>query len=160
MGTIDPDSLARLRGVISKLARELNASSTVEDLTPTQASVLGLISARGPLRVAELAELEGINPTMLSRVISNLAGRDLIERYVDTADQRVVTVQSTRSGRRLHERIRSLRTNAVARCLDRMSKADAKTIVDALPALEGLVGQLRGESAARRGRAAVGANDR
>jgi DNA-binding MarR family transcriptional regulator len=151
MGVPTQDSLARLRGVIAKLARELNASSTAEDLTPTQASVLGLISSRGPLRVAELAELEGINPTMLSRVISSLAGQDLIERQVDPADQRVVSVEATAAGRRLDVRIRSLRTNAVAECLDRLPKADAKNIIDALPALERLVDELRRDSAVRRG---------
>ena len=41
---MDVELVARLRGVISKLARQLNATSTTEGLTPTQYSVLGLIA--------------------------------------------------------------------------------------------------------------------
>ena len=37
---MDDDGVIRLRRVISKLARQLNASSTGAGLTPSQASVL------------------------------------------------------------------------------------------------------------------------
>lgn len=139
----DSETLARLRAVISKLARELNATATGEGLTPTQASVLGLISGRGPLGLTELAELEGLNPTMLSRVVGKLTGRDLIRRHPDPADLRVVRVEATPAGKRVHERIRSLRTQVVSECLDRLPAASAQILVDALPALEELADDLR-----------------
>ena len=53
---------------------QLNSSSTGAGLTPSQASVLGLIVARGPLSLSELSEVERLNPTMLSRVVSKLHG--------------------------------------------------------------------------------------
>ncbi|MDT7600333.1 MAG: hypothetical protein QOK26_2410, partial [Pseudonocardiales bacterium] len=77
---MDVELVARLRGVISKLARQLNATSTDEGLTPTQYSVLGLIAVRGPLGLTELTELEGLNPTMLSRVVRKLDDEGLISR--------------------------------------------------------------------------------
>ena len=58
--------MARLRGVIPRLARQLNETSTGEGLTPTQYSVLALVRVRGPLGLAELTELEGLNPTQRS----------------------------------------------------------------------------------------------
>jgi hypothetical protein len=48
-----------LRGVIPRLARELNDTSTGEGLTPTQYSVLALVRHRGPLGLAELTWLVG-----------------------------------------------------------------------------------------------------
>src|SRR6266566_1109843 len=69
---MDSDAVIRLRRVVLKLARQLNAASREEGLTPTQASVLGITTMRGPLSLAELTEIEGINPTMLSRVIGKL----------------------------------------------------------------------------------------
>src|SRR5260370_8357099 len=69
---MDADGVTRLRGVIARLARQLNASSTSEGLTPSQASLLGLVVFRGPLSLGELADLEGLNPTMLSRVAGRL----------------------------------------------------------------------------------------
>jgi DNA-binding MarR family transcriptional regulator len=53
--------------------------------------------------------------------LAALTGRDLIDRHIDAADQRVVSVEATRSGRRVHERIRTLRSNVVA---ERLGQGD------------------------------------
>ncbi len=96
----DTETLSKLRGVISKLARELNATATGEGLTPTQASVLGLIAFRGPLGLTELAQLEGLNPTMLSRVVGKLTELGLIQRDPNPDDLRAIQVEATDAGRR------------------------------------------------------------
>src|SRR5246127_2810946 len=85
---MDAELVARLRGVIPRLARQLNDTSTGEDLTPTQYSVLALVRIRGPLGLTELTELEGLNPTMLSRVIKALDERGLIRRLPGLTDMR------------------------------------------------------------------------
>jgi DNA-binding MarR family transcriptional regulator len=139
----DTETLSKLRGVIIKLAREFNATATGEGLTPTQASVLGLIAHRGPLGLTELAELEGLNPTMLSRVIGKLTALDLIQRHPDPADLRVIQVEATEAGQRIHERVKLLRTEAVAQCLDQLPDKSVDSIVEALPALEELAQALR-----------------
>jgi hypothetical protein len=54
MTPMDDEGAIRLRRVIIKVARQLNASSTGEGLTPSQASVLGLIVARGPMSLPDL----------------------------------------------------------------------------------------------------------
>src|ERR1700744_1336666 len=86
---MDSELVARLRAVIPRLARVLNETSTGEDLTPTQYSVLALVRSRGPLGLAELTELEGLNPTMVSRIIKVLDERELIRRMPDPNDMRV-----------------------------------------------------------------------
>ena len=50
---MDNDTVIRLRRVVLKLARQLNAASREEGLTPTQASVLGIATMRGPPRLAD-----------------------------------------------------------------------------------------------------------
>jgi len=85
---MDAELVARLRRVIPRLARELNGTSTGEGLTPTQYSVLALVRVRGPLGLAELTELEGLNPTMVSRIIKVLDERELIRRTPDPHDMR------------------------------------------------------------------------
>lgn len=139
----DTDTLSKLRGVISKLARELNATATDEGLTPTQASVLGLIAFRGPLGLTELAQREGLNPTMLSRVVGRLTELELIQRDSNPDDLRAVRVEATDAGRHLHERVKLLRTQALGACLDQLPDESARTIVAALPALEELAQALR-----------------
>jgi DNA-binding MarR family transcriptional regulator len=140
---MDDDGAIRLRRVISKLARELNASSTGAGLTPSQASVLGLIVARGPLGLAELGDLEGLNPTMLSRVISRLAAMRLIDRVRDPEDLRSASVVATPAGRQLSGQIKERRAAAVSRCLDLLSPAHVTALTGALPALEELAETMR-----------------
>lgn len=140
---MDVELVARLRVVISRLARRLNAASTGEGLTPTQYSVLGLIAARGPLGLAELTELEGLNPTMLSRVVRKLDDDGLIHRQPDPADQRAVRVQVTPLGTQVHQRIRAQRTQVLAECLERLPAEVHDELLRAVPLLEALAEELK-----------------
>src|SRR6201986_3350615 len=107
---LDTELVARLRAVIPRLARVLNDTSTGEDLTPTQYSVLALVRGRGPLGLTELTELEGLNPTMLSSVVKALDERGLIRRMPDPGDLRAARVAVTPEGERIHARVRDQRT--------------------------------------------------
>ena len=140
---VDVESVTRLRGVIGKLSRQLNATATGEGLTPTQASVLGLVASRDTLGLAELTQLEGLNPTMLSRVVGKLADLGLIRRVPDPDDQRAVRVEITPAGSRLHRRLRAVRTDAVSRCLEELPDEAVKTLLGAVPALEVLAEELK-----------------
>ncbi|HET6502358.1 MAG TPA: MarR family transcriptional regulator [Amycolatopsis sp.] len=140
---MDAEEVSRLRVVIFRLARQLNATSTGEGLTPTQASVLGLVAFRGPLGLAELADLEGLNPTMVSRVVRKLDEDGLIQRLPDPADLRAARVEATAEGRLVHERVRELRTRKVSECVERLPEVTAKQLLAALPALEALAEELK-----------------
>jgi DNA-binding MarR family transcriptional regulator len=140
---MDDDGAIRLRRIIGKLARQLNSSSTGEGLTPSQASVLGLIVARGPISLAELTGLEGLNPTMLSRVIGRLQEMELISRTPDPADLRSASVASTPAGQRVDKQIKAGRAAAVAKCLKLLTADQVRALADALPALEALAAAMR-----------------
>ncbi len=113
-------------------------------LTPTRSAVLQTVARRGPMRLSDLAESEGINPTMLSRVIAELVEAGLLERVNDERDRRAVWVSCSPAGRRLAERIRHERTDAVSLALDGLSADERDLIERALPALERLAEQLKG----------------
>lgn len=135
--------VARLRVAISRLARRLNAASTGEGLTPTQYSVLGLIAGRGPLGLGELTELEGLNPTMLSRVVRKLDDEGLIVREPHPTDQRAALVRITPAGKEVHQRIRAQRTAALADCLQRLPAEVHDELLRAVPMLEALADELK-----------------
>jgi DNA-binding MarR family transcriptional regulator len=135
---MESELLARLRGVISRLARQLNEASTDEDLTPTQYSVLALVRVRGPLGLAELTELEGLNPTMLSRIVKVLDERGLIRRLPDPSDLRAARVEVTPEGERVHTRVREQRTRVLSECLERLPPQTADLLLAAVPAMEAL----------------------
>ncbi len=140
---MDDDGAIRLRRVVSKLARQLNTSSTEAGLTPSQASVLGLIVGRGPLSLAELGELEGVNPTMLSRMISRLHAMGFIDRIPDPADLRSASVVSTPAGERVDQQIKARRAAAVAQCMELLTAEQVSALTEALPALEALAEAMR-----------------
>lgn len=139
---MDADMVVRLRTALGRVARQLNATSTGEGLTPSQASALGLIAGRGPLGVAELAELERLNPTMVSRVVGRLVALGLIERQTDPADLRSARVHITTEGTEIHRRIKAKRTESLLACLDAMPQDSVAALSGAVPALELLAAAL------------------
>ncbi|WP_188893174.1 MarR family winged helix-turn-helix transcriptional regulator [Microlunatus endophyticus] len=141
---------ARLRGVVMRLSRQLNASATHEGLTPSQASALGLINGRGPLSLSELAAIEGLNPTMVSRIVGRLDELGLISRRQNPQDLRSAVVEITDQGRQTHDRVRGERAKVLSDCLEELSAAEQQAVVTALPALEALAEQLINSSTGQR----------
>ena len=140
---MDTELVARLRAVIPRLARVLNDTSTGEDLTPTQYSVLALVRIRGPLGLAELTELEGLNPTMLSRIVKVLDERGLIHRMPDPEDLRAARVAVTAEGERVHDRVRAQRTRVLSDCLQHLPAQTTAALLAAVPDLEELAEALK-----------------
>ena len=148
---MDDETVIRLRRVILRLARQLNAASVGEGLTPTQASVLGIVTNRGPLGLTELTEIEGLNPTMLSRVVGKLDSYGLIRRLRDPDDFRAARVEITPEGQAVYQRIAAQRAAVISECVAGLPPDQEAALVAALPALENLAEDLR--TAVRRNRA-------
>jgi DNA-binding MarR family transcriptional regulator len=148
---MDTELVARLRAVIPRLARVLNDTSTGEDLTPTQYSVLALTRGRGPLGLAELTELEGLNPTMVSRVVKVLDERGLIRRMPDPGDLRAARVEATPAGEQVHDRVRAQRTKVLFECLGGLPPETVHSLLEAVPDLETLAEALKPPSKPAKG---------
>lgn len=148
---MDSELVIRLRAVIPRLARMLNDTSTGEDLTPTQYSVLALVRNKGPLGLAELTELEGLNPTMLSRVVKALDERGLVRRSPDPDDLRAARVAVTKAGEAVHDRVRAQRAKVLRECLHGIDAATAEGLLSAVPHLEALAEALKPPARQARG---------
>lgn len=138
------ETAQRLRQTISRLYRRLRFTdaSADADLTPARASALLHVDRHGPLRLSDLAQAEGLNPTMLSRMVGDLVQAGLLERTSDPADRRAAWVQITDLGSDLAIRMRRERTEAVMSALDGLSASERRAVIKALPALEQLAQQL------------------
>jgi DNA-binding MarR family transcriptional regulator len=147
---MDDETVIRLRRVVLRLARQLNAASVGEGLTPTQASVLGIVTNRGPLGLTELTEIEGLNPTMLSRVVGKLDSFGLIRRLRDPDDFRAARVEVTPEGKRAYRRIAAQRAAILSERVAGLPPDQEAALIAALPALENLADDLR--AVVRRGR--------
>lgn len=131
--------MSRLRRAVTRLARSLNTAATGEALTPTQSSVLALVCRRGPLPLAEITRVQGLNPTMTSRVATRLVEKGLLERTPGTDDRRTATVTATAAGDAVHERIRGTRNALFTARLARLSPDELRRLHEALPVLESLM---------------------
>jgi DNA-binding MarR family transcriptional regulator len=139
------EDIERLRAVIGKLGRRLRPTRAGAALTPSQIAVLFTIVRRGPLGLAELAETEALNPTMLSRIVAQLTEGGLIRRTADPQDRRAALVEATRAGARMRERINQERARALAVHLARLSDGERERIWEALPVLEEIAELLRSD---------------
>jgi DNA-binding MarR family transcriptional regulator len=139
----DVDAPARIRSVIGRLGRRLRQTRAGADLSPSQAEVLVTVVQRGPLRLSEVATIEGLNPTMVSRIAGKLEAAGLIGRAQDPSDRRAAFVTSTVQGRELVVRIRRERTDALTVALEGLSAGDRQALEAALPVLENLAEALK-----------------
>jgi len=145
---LDIDTAARVRAAIGKLHRRLRrtAAGSEAGLSPTGISILNTVVRRGPMRLSELANAEGVNPTMLSRLVGDLGDAGLLSRVSDPEDGRAALVQATQEGRRLAARMRRERTDVLNRALASLPAADLAKLERALPALEELAEALKEQS--------------
>jgi DNA-binding MarR family transcriptional regulator len=136
------EDVDRLRIALARIARLVDRQVSGDGMTRTQLSVLGTIARLGPLGIGELADIEGLNPTMLSRVLGKLEASGLVVRSAAEADRRAVRVQTTPAGRSLQQRLRRQRSQLVAERLTGLPQGQAEQLLAALPALETLAEQL------------------
>jgi DNA-binding MarR family transcriptional regulator len=141
---LDVETATRLRAAIGRLSRRLRttAAGQAAGLTPTGISLLLNVDRNGPIRLSELGASEGINPTMLSRVVAALVDDGLLDRSSDPGDRRAAWVDATRAGHKLAERMRRQRTDALNEAIGALAGRDRELIEDALGALESLAEEL------------------
>ncbi len=139
------ESAQRLRQVIGRLHRWLRVTdaSRAAGLAPARVSALLNVDRNGPMRLSQLAADEGINPTMLSRMVGDLADAGLLQRTSDADDRRAAWVEATAAGKALAAQMRHERTEAVTAALSELEPAEADLIVAALPTLERLAARLK-----------------
>ena len=132
----DDDVAVRLRMAVARLFRRIERTRAGAALTPSETTVLSAVVRQGPLRLSDLARAEGMNPTMLSRIIRDLEEAGLVLRRADLVDRRAALAEATPAGRRLHDRIRSERSDALSAAIELLSPDEN---------LEALAERLKGE---------------
>ena len=140
----ESEPTARLRAVLGRLSRRLRPTLAGSGLTPSEISVLFTIVRFGPLRLSEVAEIERLNPTMLSRIAAQLSDAGLIRRSADPGDRRAALVQASAAGRRMRERIHRERTRALDAHVQELDESQREALWQALPVLEELAERLPG----------------
>ncbi len=124
---VEPTSAHHIRGLVALLSRRVRATRARQRLTPTQVWVL-----------MAMARHQGINPTMLSRIVARLDGPGLIARPPVPGDGRAVLLLATAEGQRRQRWIERERDAHLDRGVAGLDPARQGLLSAALPLLEEL----------------------
>ena len=130
---------SRLRMVTMRLSRLLRQQAGAE-LSPAIVSALGSVARCGPVTLGRLAELEGVQPPSMTRIVAKLEELHLVTRKVDATDRRIARLTLTPAAEELLAEVRVRRNELLAARLAALAPADVAAIEAALPALERLAG--------------------
>jgi DNA-binding MarR family transcriptional regulator len=137
------DDVNRLRIALGRISRLVDRQVSGDGMTRTQLSALGTIARNRSIGVGDLADVEGFNPTMCSRMIGKLEAAGLVRRAQGEDDRREVRVEITAAGTRLHSRLRDQRSKLLRERLDQLTARDRRALLAAVPALESLAEAMR-----------------
>lgn len=129
---------------MARIERQLARQVLSGDLTRTEFSVLGALARHGEQRLTELAEREGLNPTMLSRILIALENAGWAERTPDPEDRRAVLTRLTARGQRLHDTLQRDRALLIQQFLDELLEPEVGRLAAAVPLLERLADRFVG----------------
>lgn len=134
------DAVPRLRLAITRLARRLRQHATVnESLTPSRFSALITIHQRGPVRLSDVADVERIGKSTVTRLAAKLERDGLVSRVADPHDGRSALLVTTQLGEELLASTNERADEHLRLRLARLDVQDVATIVTALPAIERLL---------------------
>jgi DNA-binding MarR family transcriptional regulator len=126
----------RLTLVVGRLNRRLQ--SATGGLSHGLLSTLAILTKHGPLRLSDLAQLEGVAAPSMTRTIAELESRGFVRRRPDPDDGRAVLVEAAEAGTTAIQEARATRSRVIAELLDSLDMRDSAAILAALPALERL----------------------
>ena len=130
--TID-DIVTRLREGFERIAlvlrSDLWSAAGEAGLNPTQAQVLGFLTARPPgIRPKEIANHLGVSAASVTDTLNALDRKGLVSREADPADARAVAVRPTAEGLRLNRSIAAA-ASQVAMALAQLSPAEQASLL-------------------------------
>ncbi|MEA2287149.1 MAG: hypothetical protein QOJ21_3192 [Solirubrobacteraceae bacterium] len=134
--TPSPATLAgRLQLVLARTARRLRQEAGA-DLSPSLSSALASIDRHGPVTPSEVAAHERVQRPTATRVIGRLEELGLVDRAPDPSDRRSSLLSASPEGRALLRRLRTRKSQYLARRLAGLDAGELETLDRAAAILE------------------------
>ena len=124
------------RIAVMRLSRRLRSERSDETLGLSQLSALSTLMRTGPLSPTALAELERIQPPSMTRVITGLEERGLVERSPHESDRRQSVIAISEPGRAIVLEDRRRRAAWLARRFETLTTEERQQLAAVLPILE------------------------
>lgn len=128
------------RALVAVAARSL--TTVADDVTLPQYRALIELAARGPLRLADLADALTVDRSTATRMCDRLVRKELVTRERGREDRRVVRVSLTEAGMELVAEVSRRRHAEIRRIVRRMPAANRPLVVTALQAFAEAAGEV------------------
>jgi DNA-binding MarR family transcriptional regulator len=110
------------------LIRRVRAAATANELSMTEASVLGRLEREGSATTAELARAEGVKPQSMGTTVAVLEEMGLVERSPHATDGRQMMISLTAKGVALRKNVRSAKHGWLAQHIAQLDKHEQETL--------------------------------
>jgi DNA-binding MarR family transcriptional regulator len=139
-GDVAEAVLRASRALVAVAARSL--ATVADDVTLPQYRALIELAARGPLRLADLAEALTVDRSTATRMCDRLVRKRLVTRRRGSEDRRVVRVSLTETGLELVAEVSRRRHAEIRRIVRRIPAASRPLVVTALQAFAEAAGEV------------------
>ncbi len=133
----DAANVDRLFLAITQVSRRLRRDAPV-GLTQGLLAALATVAREGPLRIGDLAAVEGVRAPTMSRVVDGLVEEGVVERVPDPADGRACLVRVTGEGQLVLRGARVARSEQLAVRVAKLPAEQRERLFAAIEALEAL----------------------
>lgn len=124
-----PEELTRLFTLLWRVTNDQQRGAT---LTRLEYLVLARLSRDGAMRAGDVAQVEGIDPSTLSRRVAALVERGLVARETEAGDRRAHQLRLTDAGRAQFLAEQQRRAGLVADAVAHWSEPDRTRLVGLL----------------------------
>lgn len=119
-----------------------NSIAAVDDtITIPQFRTLVILSNRGPVNLATLATLLGVQPSATGRMVDRLVSAGMIDRLPHPTSRRELLASLTKRGREVVAKVTANRRSEIARIVEKMPAAERQGLVRALTAFTAAGGE-------------------
>lgn len=134
----EPDLASRLYVRLGRVVRSLRKEVGATSVGAGGMSALATLRTCGPMRASALAEVEGIAPASITRIVNGLESVGYVARTSDPSDGRAHLVGITEEGRALIETGTEVKTAALRARVELLTAAERAALEAALPVIEKL----------------------
>jgi DNA-binding MarR family transcriptional regulator len=126
----------RLHSAAIHLLRGVRREDAAAGLPPAQLSALSVLVFGGPVTVGRLAEIEQVRSPTMTRIVTSLAGSELVTRRPHPDDARSTVIAATDAGRALLIEGRRRRVGVIEQRIEALPTGERDRLERALGALE------------------------
>ena len=116
---------------IGVLLRRARAASGSNELSWTEAYVMGRLAKDGPATTAELARAEGMKPQSMGTTIAALEEMGMVERKPHPSDGRQVNIGLTAKGAAVRKSARDAKQTWLMQAISQLDESERETLFKA-----------------------------